>query len=134
MRRPTGRADPSSQATDLDQVRDAPATGRWRAGDDRAFRVVGPDLAQDPGRVLPGAPTIFPSELQWGNYAEVFTQLPFLATRTRSSSQRKVGSRVSLPSCHGYAFARILTFRAETSCSRSTWRCSWYLIRSSAAA
>ena len=86
----------------------APATGRWRAGDDRAFRVVGLTSLKTLGESFRVPPTIFPSELQWGNYAEVFTQLPFLAFYENTiivTAVKVVGSSYLLAG--GYAFARI---------------------------
>ena len=54
-------------------------------------------------------PTIFPSELQWGNYADVFTQLPFLAfyENTIIVTAVKVVGVLITSSLAGYAFARI---------------------------
>ena len=54
-------------------------------------------------------PTIFPSELQWSNYADVFTQLPFLSfyENTIIVTAVKVVGVLITSSLAGYAFARI---------------------------
>src|SRR4051794_34758857 len=54
-------------------------------------------------------PTIFPSELQWGNYADVFTRLPFLSfyENTIIVTAVKVVGVLITSSLAGYAFARI---------------------------
>src|SRR5215203_3985250 len=54
-------------------------------------------------------PTIFPSHLQWGNYAQVFTQLPFLSfyENTIIVTAVKVVGVLITSSLAGYAFARI---------------------------
>src|SRR5215208_7307229 len=54
-------------------------------------------------------PTIFPSDPQWGNYAEVFTKLPFLSfyENTIIVTAVKVVGVLITSSLAGYAFARI---------------------------
>lgn len=60
-------------------------------------------------QVMSMPPTFWPGQLQWGNYAEVFTKLPFLQEFWVSVSItviRTVGQLV-LCSMAGYAFARM---------------------------
>jgi multiple sugar transport system permease protein len=61
------------------------------------------------GEAIQVPPTIVPEQLRWENYAQVFTQLPFLAfyENTIIITAIKVVGVLITSSLAGYAFARI---------------------------
>jgi multiple sugar transport system permease protein len=61
------------------------------------------------GEAIQIPPTVFPEQLRWENYAQVFTQLPFLAfyENTIIVTAVKVVGVLITSSLAGYAFARI---------------------------